>query len=333
MASKLVSQVLHHEEGERGTTTSIVGTPGTGKTSLLYFLAQASVCREDGGDWEPETVMIRGRPLDLWFSLLHPEYDYYGGTVPEKPIKVFFHVMDAPLFHDSKNRIRFDKSLLGYYSNVPDLLKKIVRGGINIVYEPRGFKVTDAVQRRILQKSFLKSSVFENVDQHDPTIFWFEVFAYLISRGDREYMTVIIDEADDVLPSDPSSLRWHLQNWMRETVRDLRKCKISLVFAAHNKDDVDYRIFKKCMYRIWMPGAMVSKDSLIPLDHTIWLPKGVFTIVHGQYGDATFPKIVPYKQITVAFLNDDFHRQWHEEEEAAEQMANILPKKEEDKID
>jgi hypothetical protein len=203
--------------------------------------------------------------------------------------------------------MEYDRSQLPpiiVYKNNKDLYSKLLRGGINVIYEPTTYTLTDRLKKMIQKRGVAGDELFKKKEV-DSIIWWFEFVDWLRINKNLEHISVFIDEADQLLPVSPSGARWHLNLWFKDIMRALRKRNISLFLACHGYTDIDGRIRPKVMYRIYMKGACSPSESLIWKTAPITLPQGKYYIERDAWGWARFNKIDEQPRVLVVLKEDD----------------------------
>jgi hypothetical protein len=97
-------------------------------------------------------------------------------------------------------------------------------------------------------------------DEHE-THWWMSFVRELTHRPDSRWIHLVFDEVDDVIPANPQGVQYHIQKWMVNYFKDLRKRFINLRCAVHHYQDIDHRILTKFHYRIYLRGASRLKNS------------------------------------------------------------------------
>lgn len=123
-------------------------------------------------------------------------------------------------------------------------------------------------------------------------------------------MSIIFDEADELFPQSPGGVRWHLNLWAKDVIKDLRRRRMSLFMACHGYQDIDGRFKPKIQYKIWMRGSVTMPESLVRRQAPLLLEPGVYYIERTGWGKASFSKI-PEKSIILTYTDgrderDDF---------------------------
>jgi hypothetical protein len=95
----------------------------------------------------------------------------------------------------------------------------------------------------------------------DGSKLWYEVLYYLLRRKERGFVTVVMDEADEVFLTNPLGVDWHLHTMVRDSVRDFRKSGISFILTYHTYGDLDWMISSKIGIVGWMKGRSAPEWS------------------------------------------------------------------------
>jgi len=302
---RLTTELTVHNNDFGGVTAVVYGSKGSGKTTLFLTLCQTVQCYNAvTGALELETSIWRGGDEDYWTWL------------PYERTRVFIHRdnIDTVSFKCDEDLSEYDRSKLPeivVYKTNKDLYSKLLRGGINVVYEPTTYTLTDRLKKMIQKRGVAGDDLFKKKEV-DSIIWWFEFVDWLRINKSLEHVSVFIDEADQLLPVSPSGARWHLNLWFKDIMRALRKRNISLYLACHGYTDIDGRIRPKVMYRIYMKGACAPSESLIWKTAPITLPQGKYYIERDAWGWARFNKIDEQPRVLVVLKQDD------EDEEARE---------------
>ena len=302
---RLTTEMTVHNNDFGGVTVVVYGSKGSGKTTLFLTLCQTVQCYNTvTNNLELETSIWRGGDEDYWTWL------------PYERTRVFIHRdnIDTVSFKCDENLMEYDRAQLPpiiVYKNNKDLYSKLLRGGINVIYEPTTYTLTDRLKKMIQKRGVAGDELFKKKEV-DSIIWWFEFVDWLRINKNLEHISVFIDEADQLLPVSPSGARWHLNLWFKDIMRALRKRNISLFLACHGYTDIDGRIRPKVMYRIYMKGACSPSESLIWKTAPITLPQGKYYIERDAWGWARFNKIDEQPRVLVVLKKDD------EDEEARE---------------
>lgn len=288
-----MSEVLLQNNKDGGVTLAIYGSKGAGKTTFLLTLAERISCISpfDKGI-ENQTIIWRGRYTDYW------------NWLPKENVTLFIH-------RDDIDRIKFKNDMLEdldkadlprivKYTSIKSLYDNLVKGKINVVYEPTTYTLTENIRKMIQRRGVVGDELFKD-PRVDPVIFWFELFDWLVRNKSLDFITIIFDEAGELFPTAPAGARWHLNLWARDKMGDFRKRNLSLILACHGYQDIDGRILTKLMYRIYMKGCTTPVTSLINRHAPILLERGMFYIESNAWGMARFSKIEEQPRVLVDF--------------------------------
>jgi energy-coupling factor transporter ATP-binding protein EcfA2 len=295
---RLTTELTVHNNDFGGVTAVVYGSKGSGKTTLFLTLAQTVQCYNTVTNvLEFETSIWRGGDEDYWTWL------------PYDRTRVFIHRdnIDTVSFKCDEDLLEYDRSKLPkiiVYKNNKDLYSKLLRGCINVVYEPTTYTLTERLKKMIQKRGVAGDELFKKKEV-DSIIWWFEFVDWLRINKSLEHISVFIDEADQLLPVSPSGARWHLNLWFKDIMRALRKRNISLFLACHGYTDIDGRIRPKVMYRIYMKGACAPSESLVWKTAPITLPQGKYYIERDAWGWARFNKIEEQPRVLVSLKPDE----------------------------
>lgn len=281
----------------------------------------------------PETVIWRGRQLDYWNSLTPTNW---CRSFPKTPIRrpVCVHVFEndenkLQFFEDRVPSVEvyFDGDDLGFltYTTADNLYSNLVPGAINVVYEPTVYYLqTDIVEELVkrtlydlrlkrLQKETKKKKKKEDADSENPEmclmhegrdvqapsgIFWYELLEELVKRKpQKEFVSIFIDEAHQVIPMTPPGEFWHLLAWFGNSMIDFRRKNISIFFSAHDTKHLDYRVTERILYYFWMPGSRTyPRISMLDPPITRIIDKGevIAELSNRKWGYSQF-NAIPYQ--------------------------------------
>ncbi len=329
LAKKSVFQISVHDDGiehSGGTITSVTGPMGSGKTSwaLQYVIgvshAADNLDKKNTKKLELDTVVWRGRRLDYWSTLIPNYLRKVYKNIPNRPVIVHRRDGDDITFtYQPQGRVWDvvpDNKELFFkkYRNIPELYNNIVIGAINVVYEPVSYELSPALVWALYQKLYadvrqprlytpktgkLSKNVKPEFIRPVPApsaVWWFEFADKLLElKKQKEFITIIIDEAHQVFPASVSSVHWHLCEWFAGSLIDFRRRNISLVSITHQPQLIDYRVFDRSMFFIWLPGSRPPGRVSILRSKNLAssLNRGEFLIeeANRSFGLATFEKL------------------------------------------
>lgn len=151
--------------GSGGVQSLILGSFGTGKSTLLLWIAQLARYMERGGrdsyisniihhgnlngfKTKPTTVLWRCRDMDNWILAIPENWKERVPNVPSKKVAVFVHKDD----YEAVSFFMFDKKgkpapvpnmpAIQPYASADELISIIKEGAINIVLEPQTYRLS-----------------------------------------------------------------------------------------------------------------------------------------------------------------------------------------------
>ena len=244
---------------------------GLREETLLIHLATTLMGRE--------YVIWRGRPVAQWHRI--PQW--------EENVKLFFHSDDQPKIYKIRGEHSEEINVKYYrYKTPKELLRKIEKDKINVVYEPREYSISPTLAEEI-EKAIDYRVTKKERESRKSAYFWYELVYELIHRKDRRWIDLILDECDEIFPENPKGLQWKLQLWLKDNLKDARKAYVSVFGSTHSLGDVDWRIRNKFQAFIYLKGAKVSEKSMVNKNLPLRLSPGTAIIDWGTFGIFTYP--------------------------------------------
>lgn len=266
-------RLFRHDPDNGGTLCIMTGEQGSGKTTLLIRLALTLMGKE--------YVIWRGRSVAQWHKI--PQW--------EENIKLFFHTNNNPKIYKLKGEKSEEINVKYYrYKTPKDLLKKIEKNRINVVYEPKEYSISNALANEI-EKAIDYRVTKKERESRKSAYFWYELMYELIRRKDRRWIALFLDECDEIFPENPKGLQWKLQLWLKDNLKDARKAYVSVFASTHALGDVDWRIRNKFQAFIYLKGAKVSEKSMVNKSLPLRLTPGTGIIDWGTFGIFTYKPI------------------------------------------
>jgi len=153
---------------------------------------------------------------------------------------------------------------LRYFTSLEDLIHGLVFGYVNTVYMPKWW--------------------------------WLDLLARLhkIWPG-REFLSVFIDEMDDLTPPWPKGKLWQVIEAVVQGLEEYRKSLINIVILAQQARRLYYGIRDMMMYRIYLPGAKKERDDRFKQSFLDNLPVGKGVIARGQWEPIEFEPAKPIR--------------------------------------
>ena len=151
--------------GAGGVQTVILGSFGTGKSTMLAEMAMLSRYMIKGSKdsyihhiihkgnlskyiTAPTTVIWRARDLDLWPVMIPANWEQRDTYITPKKMRVFVHKLD----YEDVTFFAYDKDHkpipipnmpeIKTYSDADDLTTKLLEGGINVIVEPQKYRLS-----------------------------------------------------------------------------------------------------------------------------------------------------------------------------------------------
>ena len=313
IAERLLNEIRIHEADAGGKVLCILGSKGCGKTHLMTRLStQMTYIHPAKKVLLRETVIWRGRGLDYWSWMYYPDFEWDSQEFMRK-VYIHYHEDDDPTFIDELGQpIQFPPDAIRTYRTVVDLHENIVRGEINIVYEPTKYTMSRGLSEILAARSCSKVGSLIGV-VFDPALWWIEFLMYFLQFKKAGFVTVFIDEIDEIFPANPSGIRWHLQGMFCDAAKDFRKANISFIFSIHDKADLEYRLQSKTQYYGYMRGGRPKAGSLLTKNATIMLPIGKIILERDGYGETNLGKLQERPRVRTLFLTGSGDRSAWEE--------------------
>ena len=101
---------------------------------------------------------------------------------------------------------------------------------------------------------------------------------YLNLRADIQWISIFYDEIEKLAPSNVEADMWRRNKRLADELADTRKNYISFYATAHDLSDVDYRVTRKMIYKVYLQDARIPRDSRIRfkmLSHKLHLGEAI----------------------------------------------------------
>jgi hypothetical protein len=82
-------------------------------------------------------------------------------------------------------------------------------------------------------------------------------------RSKYEWSHVFFDEFGEVCPSDRAGELWKRIRKFSEDIKEVRKCNKNVHTNTQTTTDIDYRVRRKLMIRIFLPGARTDGKTRV----------------------------------------------------------------------
>lgn len=257
---------------EKGCLSILILAPkGQGKSTLLATIALKAL---ELGD----LVVWRGRHRDFWPRL------------PRELVKIFVHKNDSlkvlKILPGTKHATDITDELdIEHYRSIEELDEKLEEGKINVIYEPSWHQPSAGLRKTIKQDKEWTQGRF----------WWFDFLDFLAHRVDGRFLSLFIDEIDDIAPSGASGALWRALESLQHSLSELREKLVWIYSTTHDPAHLDPRILRKIDGFIYLRGAIVPRRlSTMPKKNApakLDLGEGIIEIRGRGYGFFTFQKL------------------------------------------
>jgi hypothetical protein len=220
----IYEEIRKHHRPQGGTQVLCIAGMGKGKTTWLLHRARDQLKRGEVCIW-------RGRDTAQWTPFL---------TDDKFRVKLWFRKGDSYTFIKipvgDEDGVEVDLSELdvevGTFQGQQRLIRGCKSGVLNVVY----------VKNRK---------------------WWLRFFTALIERLDNRWVSLFVDEFDDIVQEYPKGEDFYIQQKLKDDWKDLRKRFISVYATTHNISDIDNRVAKKFQYFAYLPASKPVKRSRV----------------------------------------------------------------------
>lgn len=168
------------------------------------------------------------------------------------------------VFRDRDNHLKHVDVHPTYFTDFEDLWNKASRGKISAVFFGNRYE-------------------------------WLKFISWL--RGVGEWVNIYIDELGDIAPSNTQGDLWQQLRDFSNVLKDVRRCMMHIHVNTQSVVDVDYRVRGKVMLKIFLPGAIVDKNTRVTqravdnLDRDSKHGNQAYMDLHGEFGLVRFTSI------------------------------------------
>jgi len=92
---------------------------------------------------------------------------------------------------------------------------------------------------------------------------WVEFFEFLNTRPDIKWISIFFDEIEKFTPANVEGDLWRRNLRFANALAEFRKNFISFYCAAQQYSDVDYRVTRKMMYKVYLQDAKPPRSSMV----------------------------------------------------------------------
>lgn len=330
--NRIFKDLMYHDHGVAhygGENGLILGKLGGGKSTLLLHIAEYTRYFEDFSKdlylnilaEEPErlyelpipnqeTTIMRATKFSHWTNLIPENWD--PDYKHRKPLILFAKRHDPlQLTHVSPRKreaVDYRPYLIRYddVEHLNSLIADLPGGYICVIYEPQkytiDFEFIERMRARNLETATKKDSEKTSIPV-PAVVFWFELMEQILTFQPAPWLTLIIDEAHELVPAGSRGDMWHLIEWFRSTAMiSSRKMHISIILATQQLIQLDYRIPKTINKFFYLRGAKIPMWSQFRAKNAaLGLPAGVgLTEADDRYGRFEFPRIKNQQPVVVA---------------------------------
>lgn len=303
-AEEHLNSIRIHNVEAGGTMFGIVGSKGCGKTHLMTRLShQILFIHPKHKRPMQETVIWRGRNIDYWNFMFHDDFEWENPIFKRKLIIHYWRGDEDNITFRTELGEDLPPFIRRTYVGVKDLYDNLSQGDINVVYEPSRYIMSPGMEEMICKRSLVSAKSLQEIEM-DPSLWWSEFMFFLLHFKTAGFITVFLDEIDEIFPATSQGLRWHIQALFADSAKDFRKANISLIFSIHDLSDLDYRLRSKIQYWGYMRGAVPHTSSLLKPSYTLLLPIGEIVIDRGTYGNTNLGPLKSRPRVRVSFKHN-----------------------------
>lgn len=237
-----------------GTDAFIHGLPGSTKTTCLQYIAVRAMENFEDVVWAATPGRSEWATLAPWTTVCWPsDLEKRLQVNPVNPNVEPFHMPMSDLVRDVVE-----------YDNPEDLMETLrdrPKGEFYVVYPDPKFRLCEYYTRH----SYTNIWEADDLEEETPLVHWWFAFAKARVEGvHNDWMTFILDEADELLDDDASKDQhdtYQKVKMFRNSFRDFRKTKLSLYLAAHARDEVNLMVRKKLRWTLTMNQEELPEDA------------------------------------------------------------------------
>lgn len=269
-----LARLFVRDLGLGGNQCLVIGTPGTGKTSILIHFALSAYNLGD-------TVIWLGREIDQFWRI--PNW--------EKLCEFYAHENDIiRLKKIDKDGIHQLNIPIHTYRNARDLFHQFKKHKINVVFHPTMYIPSSKIAFKLFSEAGIRREELQLPLMGNT--FWYELFYVAIHKENLRWYSFIFDECDDLWAANQQNPYWKLIEWNKNVFKHFRKNLISLYASTHGIGDLDYRILRKFMVKLYLSGSTPTKNSIVSKRLIARLATGEAVIEGKKFGLIKF-KFVP----------------------------------------
>jgi hypothetical protein len=260
-AQNIIRRMHSQDMDSGGVFTQVTGGQGTGKTSIMLSFVKFTM--QNYPDQKVFWSDCYKAPLQSLKAGLENCH-----FMVKKGSGVTFHDRNNKLAevteHINPTYFTVGKNAIGE-PDYSDVYKKAKKGKINVVFFGNRHK-------------------------------WMNFIGWLRDCG--EWVHVYIEEFAEIAPTNPGGEMYKKMLQFADTLKDVRKCMINVYTNTQTPAEVDWRIRKKYMIRIYLPGSKVeghgyTRVTQKAVDNLLRHPEGNEAYIDhaGTFGKTRFTDI------------------------------------------
>jgi hypothetical protein len=128
---------------------------------------------------------------------------------------------------------------------------------------------------------------------------WLSFIMY--QRFNSNWQSFFFDEFEDVAPSRVRGEAWHVAERFAESIKEIRKNRVSVTYDTQSTQDVDFRIRSKLMVYIYLYGALIDQRSPVfpQAIQSLRVGDGYVDWGHSVFGKFSFKPMLPRERIYI----------------------------------
>jgi len=233
---KIIQRILSRDMDHGGVLCQITGSQGSGKTSVLLALMNEVISE-------------------------HPNEKIFFREQHNAPLQCFkigrkfihFLVMEGvgAAFRDRNNHLSH-VDLGQVYFKSKEVIDSLVKNKETSEYEPQYKLVPDFED---LWNKAERGKI--NVVVFDSDYTWMDFMHWLREVG--EWVNVFVDEMADICPANPRGMLYQKTIAFASDMGAVRRCMMNVFYNTQTVSDIDWRVRRKAMTQIFLPGAIADK--------------------------------------------------------------------------
>lgn len=134
--------------------------------------------------------------------------------------------------------------------------------------------------------------------------YWIKLIDQLKTWG--SWQTLFFDEMEDILPGRCRGKQWEMNELFCNSIKEIRKARISTIYNTQNQMDIDYRLRSKTMLYFYLYGARyddyspVWKNAIQGLE----IGQGWIDYGHSIFGLINFKPVYPKEETYIILPTD-----------------------------